>query len=348
VIEGAGPAGSTLACLLLERGADVRFYGKPPKPGRIVAISRETLKLAAELWRLGPEQLGNGVWLSRRQTAWASRTLEYGETAALSCDVGRLAQRLLGALAARGLELREDAAATDEDCDWMVRANGRLAVTDVCQGGLRVAQRGWMAHVPTGAGSSMAVAATANGWLFGCPHPDGGFAIIVFQPAPCDGGGAADAMQAAVDSVWPGSGAHVDSSEAPEPCAPLLARRPVEPSLLRVGDAALAVDALRGDGFGYAIRGALLAQAAMAAPNALGALRHYSGRLREVFRAHLRNCIVHYSAAWNAALWAGELARMMAASRSVGPTYVPEQHLHGLDLRPAARLSSDEHKEEIA
>jgi hypothetical protein len=346
VIDGAGPAGTTLAWLLLERGADVRLHGRRPQPGRIVAVSRETLALAAELWRVAPERIAAGTWLTRRRTAWSAPSLESSPAAALACDAGHLAARFLQVLAARGLELRDEAA--EQDCDWMVHAGGRPAAADACSAGLRVARAGWMPGIPSGDSASMTVAATAGGWLFGCPHPDGGFALVVVQPPPCDAGGAADALQAAVDTVWPGCGERVEPRGGPQPCAPLLAHPPAPRSVLRVGDAALALDALRGDGFGYAIRGALLAQAAIVAEDPPAARRHYWGRLREVFRAHLRNCIGHYRAAWNAALWTDELARMTAAMDSLGPAYVAEQHLHGRDLRAARPLSQHESREETA
>jgi len=66
---------------------------------------------------------------------------------------------------------------------------------------------------------------------------------------------------------------------------------------LAVGDAALAVDPLCGDGVGYAVRSALLAVAAIEGEDAgqPGCLAHYRGRLRRAFVAHLNACHEYYS-----------------------------------------------------
>ena len=52
LVRGGGLAGITAAKLLRDRGADVRIVAGPRRPGRIVAIPIETLRLAADLFGL--------------------------------------------------------------------------------------------------------------------------------------------------------------------------------------------------------------------------------------------------------------------------------------------------------
>ena len=94
----------------------------------------------------------------------------------------------------------------------------------------------------------------------------------------------------------------------PEPIAPRLAASLCGADRLVVGESALALDPLRGDGSGFALRGALLAQAVLAAiedgHGIAQYLAHYEKRLRSTFVGHLRGCSAHYGAARHSAIWA--------------------------------------------
>jgi len=92
--------------------------------------------------------------------------------------------------------------------------------------------------------------------------------------------------------------------------APSLAEPPCEPGLIAVGDEAMSLDPICGDGVGHAVRGALLAAATVGAiARGLGTrrcLEHYRTRLETVVARHVRACQRYYAAADLAECWAGE------------------------------------------
>ena len=107
-----------------------------------------------------------------------------------------------------------------------------------------------------------------------------------------------------------------------------------------VGDAALVLDPLRGDGVGFALRGALLAQAVLAAiargDSRAVSTRHYAARLTQAFVSHLGGCAAHYRAARCAEIWRRDIAIMEArAAESVRRVRPLALALHGRDLVPA-------------
>ncbi|HKX28085.1 MAG TPA: hypothetical protein VJ302_10355 [Blastocatellia bacterium] len=74
---------------------------------------------------------------------------------------------------------------------------------------------------------------------------------------------------------------------------------------------------VRGDGTGYALRGAILAAsvingAASGLPVSEG-LRHYTLRLRKAFHSHLKECLGYYSEEFTSPGWQSEIERMARA-----------------------------------
>ena len=59
--RGAGPAAFAVAKLLLDRGAEVVIDKQMPRKRRIVAISMETVALAARIFDIDPEELKNKI-----------------------------------------------------------------------------------------------------------------------------------------------------------------------------------------------------------------------------------------------------------------------------------------------
>jgi flavin-dependent dehydrogenase len=120
----------------------------------------------------------------------------------------------------------------------------------------------------------------------------------------------------------------------PKSIAPALADPISSGKRLSVGDAALALDPLRGDGIGFALRGALLAQAVLARIDA---------RLRRAFVSHVRGCREHYKAARNAEIWRHEVAEMdmVATGGSTAARKELAFRMQGRDLVSAAHWSAD-------
>ena len=234
---------------------------------------------------------------------------------ALVCDVGDFS-----AVLARSLRGAVVTSSDDEDADWILDATGRPSA-DGLSGGERV---GYSARIPDAAVESItSIAATETGWTFTSPHPDGGMAIMFVVPSRATEIDRTDLADIA----------------GPELIAPRLSASLCSENRIAVGDAAFTVDPLRGDGVGYALRGALLAQAVIAAiENGLDRRRclvHYEKRIHDAFAGHLRGCCIHYRAARSPLIWAREITAMEElAARLDRHTEPFEFRLNGIDLVP--------------
>src|SRR5262249_33457163 len=170
---------------------------------------------------------------------------------------------------------------------------------------------------------------------FAAPHPDGGCALLLVSPSAAASVATADQVAERVaGSTLRAAADDVVAIGRPAPIAPSLARSLHAPAGLGIGDAALALDPLRGDGAGFALRGALLAQAVLAAiergEDRERCVGHYARRMRAVFAGHLRGCIAHYRAARHAAVWRRDIAAMAAlAGRMPGEAGAVDFRLAG-------------------
>jgi hypothetical protein len=336
-LRGAGPAALVMAKLLLDRGAEVVIDAPAPRRGRIVSVPMETVALAAHLFAIDLDDLKIGCIVNERRVAWSADEPRTMPQHALICDAGDLCAAL-----ARSLRNATIAGtADDDDADWVIDATGRPAAPGLC-GGERV---GYSARIAGTAAESMTcITATEEGWIFTAPHPEGGLAVQLIAPSLA----AADPTPEGI-AGWLASagrripaGAIIDVSR-PEPVAPRLSSSLCERNRLAVGEAAVALDPLRGDGTGFAVRGALLAQAVVAAVEKhqeRGCIAHYEKRLRGAFLGHLRGCGDHYRAARHPRIWEREIAAMeeLAARLDHGAETF-DFHLAGVDLVPSPAIA---------
>jgi flavin-dependent dehydrogenase len=125
--------------------------------------------------------------------------------------------------------------------------------------------------------------------------------------------------------------------------APRLRDELCRPGWIAVGDEALSLDPLCGDGTGYALREAIVAAAVVRRIDdglpAAEALDHYRTRLQRTLAAHLRGCVAFYRDAPFAGAWETELAAMERGRRALENAVAarPEAtlHLRGFELIPA-------------
>jgi hypothetical protein len=309
-VRGGGIAALTAAKLLLRLGAEVRVGPLPPRGKRIVAVSLETLALAIDLFGIDRDALRIGPVVRERRVDWSVDGPATMPQLALVCDAADLAAVLARTLP-EGV-FGED----DGDADWIVDAGGR---PDGEGAGERV---GLFARVE-GVETATSITATCDGWMFTAPHPEGGVAVLLVAPSA-----------ASMDVTRIGRPV-IDIGRV-EPVAPRLASTLCAANRIAAGDAALTLDPLRGDGTGFALRGALLAQAVIAAIDEPRSVAHYEKRIRSVFLAHLRGCIGHYRAARHREIWEREIVAMenVAARLDRGPETF-ELRLEGFDLVPA-------------
>ncbi len=287
---------------------DVRLTAWPRRNDRIVAIPVETLTLASSLFGFDVADLKIGSIVTGRRVDWDGNPATVVPQTALACDAGEFTAALADRLPDRLRVL----AGTDDETDWTIEASGRSADNPTA-GGHRVGQFARIADRDVQ--SITAIAATARGWTFTLPHPVGGTAVLMVTPSASMAAATADAAAERLTAEGlTVAAADILALGSPQPIAPYLAEPLACEKRLRVGDAAMAVDPLRGDGVGFALRGALLAQAVVAAVDAGGErarlFNHYDRRLREVFVSHLRGCSSHYRAARHAGIWRSDIAAM--------------------------------------
>jgi len=307
-LRGTGPAALVLAKLLLDRWAEVVIDAPVSRKRRVVSIPMETVALAAHLFEIELDQLTTGCMVRERRVDWSGDGPAVMPDSALVCDIGDfctvLARSLRGATIAGAVE--------DEDADWIIDATGRPAAAGL-HGGERV---GYSARIADAAPESFtSITATADGWIFTSPHVDGGLAVLLVAPSLSTADptveGIADRLARAGRSV--ASGAVIDISR-PELLAPRLSTSLWDSNQLAAGDAAFALDPLRGDGIGFALRGALLAQAVVAAiengQDRSRCMAHYEERIYGAFAGHLRGCCAHYRAARSPLIWSRDVTAM--------------------------------------
>jgi flavin-dependent dehydrogenase len=317
VIRGSGLAGIAAAKLLHDRGMDVRLTAWPRRNDRIIAIPLETLTLASSLFGFNVAALKIGSIVTGRRVDWDGEPATVVPQTALACDAGEFT----AALADRLPDQLRVLAGADDETDWTIEASGRSSDNPTA-GGYRVGQLARI--VDRDVQSITTIAATPRGWTFTLPHPAGGTAILMVTPsasmAPTTPEAAAERLTAEGLTV---AAADILSLGNPQPIAPHLTQPLAAENRLRIGDAAMALDPLRGDGVGFALRGALLAQAVIAAIEAGGdraqLFKHYNRRLGEVFVSHLRGCSSHYRAARYAEIWRADIVAMDCLSERMEP-----------------------------
>jgi 2-polyprenyl-6-methoxyphenol hydroxylase-like FAD-dependent oxidoreductase len=332
-IQGFGVAGASCAWLLARRGFAVTLHGAPPTAAgaRTVVIPPSTVELFEEIWDLRIDELPGAEWTHRRRVAWAGRASEIVPSAGVALSM----VELLGALEAR---LDGLVGLTQGECgpapDWTLVARGRggggESAGRIC-GGQRRATEGWLAG---GSAPETVLAAVERGWLFVAPRSGGGAALTLVSPERWAG---AASLAAAAEEL--GGGAAELRDVRVSPCSPSFDPGCARPGRLCVGNAALTIDPLRGDGVGFALREAILASAVIAAsergvPEDVLA-RHYRDRLAAAFRAHVISCIAQYGAAWNAPVWVEEVAHQRAALQALGAEPPLPFVLRGFDLHLA-------------
>ena len=329
-VEGAGIAGLCAALLLARRGCDIVRPPPQKSRARVVAMPADTVALLCALWEIEPRDLGPGVATRARRVDWEAGGRAVMGHPALILDTADVAARLERALP-RSASARENA-----EADWTIDARG--VPPQRPRAGLR---QGLFAHADyDSARHEIAVTATDGGWLFTAPDPRGGTVILAVAPD------AASMPDAAALSGWLKRAGHSGAARslgavgAPVPVAPAFSEAPPDADMFPAGDALLAMDPVRGDGTGHAVRGALLAQACVAVidagADAARVRAHFRARMRAVWVSHLTSCIDIYGRARAPKIWAPDItlmhARVAAADRDFAPF---EFRLLGRDLAAA-------------
>jgi hypothetical protein len=339
LIRGGGISAIAVATLLRARGAEVRVSGRARPRGRIVAVPVETLALACDLLDVRASSLRIGPIVEYRRVGWSGGEESTVSQVALVCDAAELAALLATSLDRAGC-LDHDETEDGDDADWVLEASGRPT------GGVSTGERvGQFARVDRHfRQNELSVTATRSGWIFTAPHPQGGQAVLLVSPSAEVSALTEHEVAERLAEIGPrASSTQVMELGRPESVGPALAEPLWRGNSLKVGDAALALDPLRGDGIGFALRGALLAQAVLARIDGesgrADSLGYYGERLRRAFVAHVRGCRDYYRAAQCPEIWKNDIATMDAVAEQRGsPAFPLGLRLHGRNLVVASSV----------
>ncbi|MFC9735832.1 NAD(P)/FAD-dependent oxidoreductase [Streptomyces roseolus] len=304
-VAGSGLAELTCAWLLLARGHRVRLRSSGPAAGpRPLLLNEPTLNLLHSLWGLTPP--ADCHHLTHRQVRWGPGAGPTGRRLpqpALVVDGARLAEHLLGRLAARYPDAFSEPSGPPR---WTVTAAGPPGHWTA---GRRHLLAGEAPLAPGADETTARLVCTELAWLHLTPLGGGRALLQAMIPGP------ATRPTELLERLLAGSALAPALRHAPEtavalPAAPRLHPAPVVPGRILVGAGAIRYDPLSGTGTAQALRTAILAAASLHAM-ARGAPHgpvstHYTTRLRTAFHAHLATCARLYPQAFTSPAWRHE------------------------------------------
>lgn len=309
-VSGGGVA-CAAAAALLARGGHRLHVAPDTRPRPPVVLGEPTVRLLLDLFGGDPGLFVGAHQLRRRWVSWGSAPV-CREEPALILDGATLTARLWERLPA--VEPLEEAPAGVS----YVGSTPPPAARERLVAGRRraiVLEAELAEEVDEAA---CLVEATPEGWLFLAPRGGGRASLQVVVPdGPSDIEEAVLRVLAVAHLVPPRvTSAEADPATALYSATPELALPLCGPGWVALGASAIRFDPLCGDGTGQAVRGALLAAAALDAEArgepAEALHRHVEARLVQTFTAHLDACDALYGEAgitWRADRQAARAAR---------------------------------------
>jgi 2-polyprenyl-6-methoxyphenol hydroxylase-like FAD-dependent oxidoreductase len=324
VITGGGVAGLTLARLLVERGYNVILGVGRRGSAPTILLKDETVRLLLDVWGIGIDSLPPSHRLSHRFVRSASEHMVVSDVAwAMRADA--LQDRLLDQLSKVDgrLSIRTEThadAATEAfgPAVWRIDTRGRMGATGgdatrsrrvVC--GRRTIIAGHAVLHPSAATDHWFFEAVPQGWLLTAAIDRHRAVVQLMVPESTESPAvvlreAVAASRLAFEAVT-----GPDDPVSMWHAAPAFDDPWPGPRAIRVGDAVMAFDPICGEGTGHAIRGALLAAAAIDAidqgADAAAMREYYAMRLRIAWVSHLRTCFTFYASLTPRSIWTSEL-----------------------------------------
>jgi flavin-dependent dehydrogenase len=339
LVLGPGVAGLSCAKILARQGWNVEVWGAVSHPLPTLVLNDVTCSLLRDIWQAGDDLLEGSHVLTERKLRWgANATVSVVAQPSVVIRGNLLVTHLLERLSkAHDGQVRIDDSPAcvsplmqphsfrhiAEEFDWIIDASGRASViaqilgagrhsfgcrhsigTEVTLGKSSERDACWIEMVP-------------DGWVFMAPLGKEYALLQAMAPAAPE-----DPLTVLIallgqtrlikTQVADTSGPVSVFQASPQMSDPLCG-----PGWITVGDAAVSLDPICGDGTGYALRGAILA-ASIVDSVASGlvmsdCLRHYALRLHKAFFSHLKECLGYYSMGFSSSGWQGEIRRMKQA-----------------------------------
>ena len=301
-VLGCGPAATIAASIFRRVGLEARRMDAPAlDDARLVTLNTPTLMLIQDLFGADSvARLANsGTMLERRIVAWT-------DEAPVAVDDQALIVPLTAFLGLEPSETRNPDDRTPPDLP--VEAYGRRA-NDGDAAGARFAFVWRSDEIALAERRTCFVQALAGGWVFIAAAPGGGAMIQAISPSDDVDGARAIATRAFERLPLDGMASDI---LAPAPfgfdASPRLAPDHVG-GRATIGDQAIALDPVSGDGIGHILRAAVLLGALLKNDHPSLAMTTYRARLRSSFIAHLETCERYYSRivapeGWSSMVWA--------------------------------------------
>ncbi len=320
LVSGSGIAGLTCARLLAAHGWRVDCTPGPPAPsGPVVVISHPTADLLLQLWDADDGLFAGAHRLRGRAIHWEETTsAAHAVAPALAMPVDILRARLFERAQAAGLEVVAPQPLDPARHDWRVEAGGREAVApESIAFGRRCGAMASVKLAPRARTDRTVMESVPGGWLFLIPQGLGRGALqAVSAGEPAEAPTRLRRLLAR-SQVIAGFVEEIVGDAFGFAAMPRLATAPCTSRSIVVGDAALTLDPMSGSGIGSGLRSAILAAAVLdaAGRDALSqaCFDHYTRRLRDTMRSHVRTCIDFYDRAEHAADWRSEIDAMVDA-----------------------------------
>jgi class 3 adenylate cyclase/flavin-dependent dehydrogenase/tetratricopeptide (TPR) repeat protein len=320
-VIGGGPAGAVFAIRLAALGHEVTLVERTAFPRRRLgeALTPGVRVLLETLGTGDAIEAGGGLAVARIRHLWdgAAQWREEAQAAGCTVDRGRFDARLLDLARAAGVEVLQPARVLERTAtevgwtltiaapegvracaaDFLAIATGRSGRT-VAEGPATIAAHAYWR--PRGAMPDACIEAGEDAWYWGVPLPGGLYnALVVCRPdtlRAAEGATLADrlATMLARSRLLPDlAGARREGPAGAADATPRRAAEPVGPRVIRIGDAALALDPISSSGVQKAIQGALAAAVTantlLRRPEArAAALEFYEASLRETAARHRR------------------------------------------------------------
>jgi flavin-dependent dehydrogenase len=325
LVLGSGVAGLTVARLLCHRGWRVDCSPDPQGRGPIVVISRPTMDLLLDLWQADETLFAGAHCLQSRVIHW-ERALPAAHlaAAAIVIPVDSLRERLVERSHAAGVRIIERKHVDPAQYDWIVRAGGRQAMSE---GSIAFGRRGGvMATVKLTARARTdrtVMESVPGGWLYLIPQWLGRAVMqAVFAGETVEPNADLPRLLERSQVISPLVEEVLDDA-AGFAAQPRLATTLCSLGSIAVGDAAMTLDPMSGNGIGNGLRSAILGAAVLEAADRDATSRacfdHFAQRLRNAMRSHVGTCIDFYGRAAHASDWRREIDAMSEALDRVPP-----------------------------
>lgn len=338
LVVGTGIAGLTCAHLLAGRRWEVELWDLGADRSPPLLLHHVTAQLLHDLWQ-DDALLDGAVRLRVRTVRWGNGLATTLRHPAVVIDGRILRERLLRRVSRRvrhvevpPATLAEQLRAADQPGVVTFDASGRAAHAAAAFGKARrqVFGRRCVLSAPVtlaglGAPEACWMETVPDGWVFCFPIGPANAQQAVLQAMvpsrPEDPEATLRRLHAETQMIKSRVGAPSGQvavfAAAPQRAQPLLGA-----GWIAVGDAAIALDPVSGNGTGHGLRGAILAtsiaQAIAAGQPEPACLHHYDARLTDALRVHLQRCLAHYaSAPFASPAWRDERAVMERALRAM-------------------------------